>query len=88
MDSFNYRSGRLHAEDVSAADLIAEFGSPLYVYSKATFIDHYGKLAAAFAEFAPVLVRQLSDPEVFIDRRPQLAPYNSDESGNDTDESG
>ncbi len=43
-------------------------------------------IAAAFAEFMPVMVRQLSDPEVFIDRRPQLASYNGDGSGNDTDD--
>ena len=35
-------------------------------------------IAAAFAEFGPVLIRQLSDPEVFIDRRPQLATYADD----------
>lgn len=35
-------------------------------------------IAAAFAELAPVLIRQLSDPEVFIDRRPQLATYDQE----------
>ncbi len=34
-------------------------------------------IAAAFAEFMPVMVRQLRDPEVFIDRRPQLATYDN-----------
>jgi diaminopimelate decarboxylase len=55
MDSFTYRSGQLYVEEVPVADLVAKHGSPLYVYSKATFLDHYGKLARAFAEFAPLV---------------------------------
>jgi len=55
MDSFEYRGGRLHAEGVSAEQLAGEYGTPLYVYSRRTLLDHYGKLAGAFAEFDPLI---------------------------------
>lgn len=40
MDHFQYRDGRLFGEDIDLAELVAEYGSPLYVYSKATIIRH------------------------------------------------
>ncbi len=55
MDQFSYRSGLLHCESVPAADLAARFGTPFYVYSRATLEDHYDKLAAAFAELSPLI---------------------------------
>jgi diaminopimelate decarboxylase len=41
MDHFLYRDGRLHAEDVPVADIAAEVGTPVYVYSTATLTRHY-----------------------------------------------
>jgi diaminopimelate decarboxylase len=50
MHSFDYRDGRLHCEDVDL-DLVArEFGTPLYIYSAATILDHYRRLDAALPE--------------------------------------
>ncbi len=40
MDHFTYRDGQLHAEDVPLALLAQEVGSPVYVYSSATFVRH------------------------------------------------
>ena len=40
MDHFHYRDGRLFGEDIDLAELVAEYGSPLYVYSKATISRH------------------------------------------------
>jgi len=40
MDHFNYRDGILHAEDVDLRDIVAEVGTPFYVYSAATFLRH------------------------------------------------
>ena len=40
MDFFDYRGDALYAEDVPVADLSAEFGTPLYIYSKATLLRH------------------------------------------------
>lgn len=41
MDHFNYRQQRLFAEEIPVADLVAKYGSPLYVYSRATLERHY-----------------------------------------------
>jgi diaminopimelate decarboxylase len=49
MDHFCFRSGVLHCEDVDTHALAKEFGTPLYVYSTRTLLDHYGRVDAAFA---------------------------------------
>jgi diaminopimelate decarboxylase len=49
MDLFNYKNGELYCEDVPAARLAETFGTPLYVYSKATLLHHYKQIADAFA---------------------------------------
>ncbi|MDR5866375.1 diaminopimelate decarboxylase [Halomonas koreensis] len=41
MDHFDYRDGVLHAEDVPLPRLAEEFGTPCYVYSKATLTRHF-----------------------------------------------
>ncbi|SHO55529.1 diaminopimelate decarboxylase [Vibrio quintilis] len=41
MDYFNYRDGQLWAEDVTVAQLAQDFGTPLYVYSRATLERHW-----------------------------------------------
>jgi diaminopimelate decarboxylase len=47
--SFQYRDGQLHGEDVDLARAAAEFGTPLYIYSAGTILDHYHRLDAALA---------------------------------------
>lgn len=49
MHSFRYRDGRLHCEDVDLSDAAAKFGTPLYVYSSTTILDHYTRLNEALA---------------------------------------
>ncbi len=41
MDYFSYQNGALHAEDLPVATLAEQFGTPLYVYSRATLERHY-----------------------------------------------
>ena len=48
MHSFHYTKGQLHCEDLSLADLAEEHGTPLYVYSAATFRERYTSLDSAF----------------------------------------
>ncbi|MET0431852.1 MAG: diaminopimelate decarboxylase [Hyphomicrobium sp.] len=48
MHHFQYKSGILHAEDVSLARIAAEVGTPFYCYSTATLTRHYQVLAKAF----------------------------------------
>jgi diaminopimelate decarboxylase len=46
---FHYRDGKLHCEDVNLARVAEKFGTPLYVYSAGTIVDHYARLDAALA---------------------------------------
>ncbi|MFA9476738.1 diaminopimelate decarboxylase [Phycisphaerales bacterium AB-hyl4] len=55
MDDFHYRQGQLYAEDVNLDTLADELGTPLYVYSRHTFEQHYDRIAAAFAELDPII---------------------------------
>ena len=41
MDFFNYREQQLFAERVAVADIAARYGTPVYVYSKATLERHW-----------------------------------------------
>jgi len=41
MDHFNFKDDALFAEDVAVADIAAEFGTPCFIYSRATFERHY-----------------------------------------------
>lgn len=50
MHHFEYKNGELHAEDVRVADLAAEHGTPLYVYSSATLRRHFEAFDSAFSE--------------------------------------
>jgi diaminopimelate decarboxylase len=47
--SFQYRDGMLHCEDVGLAGVAEKFGTPTYVYSAGTILDHYNRLDAALA---------------------------------------
>ena len=49
MHSFRYRNGKLYCEDVDLAQVAQKFGTPLYVYSAGTILDHYRRLDAALA---------------------------------------
>ena len=41
MDHFNYKNGRMFAEEVDLDANIAEWGTPCYVYSRATLERHW-----------------------------------------------
>lgn len=41
MDYFNFKDGNLYAENVKVEDLAKKYGTPLYIYSKATLERHY-----------------------------------------------
>ncbi len=50
MHHFRYAKGQLYCEDVPVNELIEEHGSPLYVYSSQTLVDHYSRLDHALSE--------------------------------------
>jgi diaminopimelate decarboxylase len=49
MHSFQYRDGELYCEEVALARAAEEFGTPLYVYSAGTILDHFRRLDQALA---------------------------------------
>jgi diaminopimelate decarboxylase len=55
MDHFEYRDGELCCQGVKVSEIAAEFGTPLYVYSRETLELHYDRLASAFAELKPLI---------------------------------
>ncbi|WP_163831425.1 diaminopimelate decarboxylase [Spartinivicinus ruber] len=50
MDHFLYRDGELFAEDVPVAELAKHYGTPCYVYSRATLERHYKAYTKAMGE--------------------------------------
>ena len=50
MDYFNYKEGRLRAEDVDISANIDEWGTPCYVYSRATIERHWKAFDSALGE--------------------------------------
>lgn len=55
MHEFKYKGKELFCEDVKVADAAAKTGTPFYLYSHKTILDHYRKLKAAFEEFRPLI---------------------------------
>jgi diaminopimelate decarboxylase len=47
---FTYQAGELYAEEVAVRSLAEEYGTPLYVYSTATFKRHFQAFDSAFAD--------------------------------------
>lgn len=50
MHHFEYRDGILFAEEISVTALAKEYGTPLYIYSAATFRRHFKAFDSAFSE--------------------------------------
>jgi diaminopimelate decarboxylase len=50
MDHFQYRNGELHVEDVPLREIAQTYGTPCYVYSRATLERHWHAFDDAFAE--------------------------------------
>ncbi len=48
MNHFEQKNGELYCEDVSIMSLVEQYGSPLYVYSAATFRRHFKAFDSAF----------------------------------------
>lgn len=50
MDYFEYKEGKLFAENVSVETIAREVGTPVYIYSKATFEEHLHKIQQAYSQ--------------------------------------
>lgn len=55
MDHFNYRNGELFAEDIAVQDIVYKYGSPCYIYSRATLERHWKAFDQAFGEHAHLI---------------------------------
>jgi diaminopimelate decarboxylase len=49
MTHFHYKENQLFCEDVSVAEIVEEFGTPLYLYSRQQLIDNFRSIDGAFA---------------------------------------
>jgi len=49
MDYFNYRNGVMHAEEVALPAIAEQYGTPAYVYSRATLERHWRAFDAALS---------------------------------------
>jgi diaminopimelate decarboxylase len=49
MHGFSYKEGSLHCDEVDLNELAATHGTPLYVYSSRTIIDHFQRLDQALS---------------------------------------
>ncbi|MBI1871113.1 MAG: diaminopimelate decarboxylase [Chlamydiae bacterium] len=50
MHDFHYKNDHLYCEEVPLGKIAREVGTPVYVYSSKTLIDHFKKLEKAFSE--------------------------------------
>jgi diaminopimelate decarboxylase len=55
MDYFNYKNGKLFAEDVKVEEIAAKVGTPVYIYSKATFTEHLRRIEKAYSELDAIV---------------------------------
>ena len=55
MHDFHFKNGQLYCEDVSVSTIGKKVGTPFYLYSYKTIVDHFTKLQKAFAPVSPII---------------------------------
>ena len=55
MHRFDYKGREFYAEDVAVRKIAESVGTPFYLYSIGTFLDHYFKLREAFKPINPLI---------------------------------
>ena len=55
MDYFNYRENELFAEDIAVQDIVKKYGSPCYIYSRATLERHWHAFDKAFQDHSHLI---------------------------------
>lgn len=67
MDFFNYKNNRLYAEDIAVGDIIEQYGTPAYIYSRATLERHWRAFDTAFGEHPHLICYAVkSNPNIAI----------------------
>lgn len=52
---FQYKKGELFCEQVAVSSIVKKVGTPVYIYSYQTLVDHYRKMKEAFADIDPII---------------------------------
>ncbi len=55
MHDFHFKKGELFCEDVAVSTIVKSAGTPCYIYSYKTLVDHFIKIQKAFAPVNPVI---------------------------------
>ncbi len=55
MHDFIVKNNRLYCEGVALEKIARQVGTPVFVYSRNTILDHFNKLKKAFAEISPLI---------------------------------
>lgn len=55
MHDFHFKSGELYCENVKISAIAKSVGTPCYIYSYKTLIDHFTKIQKAFAPVDPII---------------------------------
>lgn len=55
MHDFKFKKGELYCEDVKVASVAKKVGTPFYLYSHNTLVDHFTKIQKAFQEINPII---------------------------------
>ena len=55
MHQFEFKGKELYAEKVAVRKIAEAVGTPFYLYSIGTFLDHYFKLRDAFKDVSPLI---------------------------------
>ncbi|MCX7872657.1 MAG: diaminopimelate decarboxylase, partial [Verrucomicrobiae bacterium] len=50
MHQFYYKGKELYCEEVGLAELVKKFGTPIYVYSRSTVVNHFNTLKSVLSE--------------------------------------
>lgn len=55
MHDFHFKKGELHCEEVKIGVIARSVGTPCYIYSYKTLVDHFTKIQKAFAPVNPII---------------------------------
>lgn len=55
MHDFKYKENELYCESVKVSSIVEKIGTPCYVYSHNTLVDHFTKIQEAFKEIQPLV---------------------------------
>lgn len=55
MHDFHYKNGELYCESVKVSAVAKKVGTPFYLYSHNTLVDHFTKIKKAFAKIDPLI---------------------------------